>query len=432
MRYVALLLGGLACASFLPPARAQSTDGYHVIQVFPIVVNTGSFAQSFVFANGRPGSATVTPRYFPADGTSATSMTCPDFTITEQTRSFQSLLELCPALPAGSQFGSLVLTSHVAGADYGAGHPFSGFSRVSNPQGNGFSVEAFPAHTFTMGYASVPGLRRRSATPTSPAFQTNCFIGQIGALGGAGHPVQVQMSLTDAQGGTINTDMLNLAPGKLVRLLDVFAYFNAPQGDYEDAVFRFGPMGAPDHPGLLGFCTVQDNTSFGADFRIAKAGLNLGGESSDWTSPGDNHVNRVSSTRQDMVLPGESDGRWYGLEPGQQNSHVFYFRHPDAVACRLYSQGFGRALTPADGLEMRLVDRLGNVVAGGDGVAGFGQVFMGDKESRGQGFNTRYAIQVENTKPPGGTYVAYSVECESGSGHTPGDLTRYQAPLDEF
>jgi hypothetical protein len=396
------------------------------------VVHTGSFTQSFVFGNGRPGQTTITPTYYPADGTTATRMTCPSFTIPEQQRSFQSLLELCPALPPGSQFGMLALTSHVAGAPYGEGHTFSGFSRVSNPLGNGFSVEAFPAHAFTSGFSAVRGLQRRAATPGSPALQSNCFIGQMGAAAGGGHPVTVQMSLTQPQGATINIGFIDLVPGKLVRLLDVFDYFRAPPGDYQDAVFRFGPMYVVDHPGLVGFCTVQDNTSYGADFRIAKSEGAYCGENCDWISPSDNHVNRLTSVREDMKLPGEADARRYYLAPGQQNTHIIYFRHPDAVACRLYSLDFGRALTPLDGLEMRLVDREANVVAGGDGVVGFGQVYLGDKEQRGRGLNSRYAVQVENSRAPGGGIVSYLVQCESGSGHTPGDATRFGVIADEF
>ena len=49
----------LACAA---PVAAQSTDGYHSLQVFPVVVDTASFAQQFNF---------TTPNLFPGVSISA-------------------------------------------------------------------------------------------------------------------------------------------------------------------------------------------------------------------------------------------------------------------------------------------------------------------------------------------------------------------------
>ena len=158
---------GLASGS----ALAQTTDGYHSIQIFPVVVDTASFAQRFNFRNPNSAIVTVTPRYYGATGTSqgtAGVLVCPTFNIDPgKTATFTSLRTLCPALLSGSQFGFLY-TSELSTANL----PYAGFSRVANPQGNGFTVEAFPAHTFTSADSVINGLRRLAAGPSNPAFQT--------------------------------------------------------------------------------------------------------------------------------------------------------------------------------------------------------------------------------------------------------------------
>src|SRR3990167_1440298 len=101
-------------------------------------------------------------------------------------KTFNTLREICPALAAGSNFGFLY-TYEVNTANM----PYSGFSRVANPQGNGFSVEAFAASNFTSGTSSVSGLRRLAASGGNPAFQTNCFVANLNdyvPLGSPGTP----------------------------------------------------------------------------------------------------------------------------------------------------------------------------------------------------------------------------------------------------
>ena len=73
-----------------------------------------------------------------------------------------------------SQFGYLY-TYEINSANL----PYAGFSRVSNFAGNGFSVEAFPAHTFTSAYSRVMGIRRLVAAGGAPPYQTNCFVGNL-------------------------------------------------------------------------------------------------------------------------------------------------------------------------------------------------------------------------------------------------------------
>ena len=100
----------------------------------------------------------------------------------------------------------------------------------------------------------------------------------------------------------------------------------------------------------------------------------------------------------------------------------------EALALRV---GDARAL-PAYGLEMRMLDQEGVIVAGGNAVTGWSDVFLGDKTDRNNGANTRYTIEVEDSETNTGSVRAYKLHCRSGSGHTLGDLIRYQEGTGRF
>ena len=233
-----------------------------------MVVDSGSFAQRFSFRNPNSATINISPKYFPAVFTTqAVAFNCPLFTIAPNgDRTFNSLREMCPALAAGSQFGYLY-TYEVDAANM----PYSAYSRVSNPQGNGFSVEAFPAHTFTAAEATITGVRRLAAAGGAPAFQTNCFIGVLNDFTGPSNPANdFFVSVYNGEGAQVGaTTSFQIEAGKLIRLLDVFAAVGAPAGNYDNARVRIRESGTGE-PGVMSFCTVQDNSGFGADFRIGK------------------------------------------------------------------------------------------------------------------------------------------------------------------
>ena len=132
----------LAAATGAGKALAQSTDGYHAIQVFPIAVDSASFAQRFTFRNPDAATAiTLAVKYFPGTGTTqAAAIACPTVVIPANGQVVvSSLRALCPALAAGSQFGFLYTND----SDATRKRPYAAFSRVSNVQGIGFSVEGF-------------------------------------------------------------------------------------------------------------------------------------------------------------------------------------------------------------------------------------------------------------------------------------------------
>ena len=421
---------GILClltAFAVSSAQAQTTDGLSTIQVFPVAVDSGSFTQQFVFHNPNNVVASVQPRYFPGTGTAqAVPITCPLVLVpTNGSITVSSLRALCPALVPGGAFGYLYMIE-----THSKNLPFAAFSRVSNPAAAGFSVEAFPAHTFTSAVTSVSGLRRLSATAQAPAFQTNCFVGNLNnyVAGGLAVETSVDVGLFTASGNSLGTGTnIILIPGKLTRLLDVFSAANAPPGDHDNAVIKFSENGA-DRPALMSFCTVQDNTSFGADFRIAKQewgkGWELGGQ--------DGHVRRDYVDLREVV--GSSGvGRPFTIQAGAtgRNTHVMYFRHPDWVSCELVAVATEQRLLPAYGLEMRMLNDKGAVIAGGNGVIGFQSHYLGDKNDVGDGANTRYTIEVESAFASA-ALRDYGLHCESGNGHTRGDMIRYHDAVDLF
>jgi hypothetical protein len=411
---------------------AQSNDGFHSMQVIPVAVDSASFSQRFIFRPYLLKPTTIQVRYYPAGGTSQTlPLDCPEFTIPTEPRPartvYKSLRELCPALPSGPQFGLLYLRA-------GGGLPFAAYSRASNAAGSGFSIEAFPPHLFTNAPAIVDGVRRLAATASTPAFQTNCFIANLAELTPSAPPVATEIFygviLLD---GTQAGSSVWLAPGQMVRLLDVFAASGLAPGDADDAEFRFISNSPGPQVPLVGFCTVQDNSSFGADFRIAKPDQDWGciGEEGCDYGMGDAHVMRQTTATSDTAVSGV--GRLpFSLPagPAHQNSHVLYFRHPDEIGCRLLSLPGYAPATPAYGLEMRLL--FGDqVLAGGDNAVGFSGLYLGDKFDRG-GTNQRYVLQVESNGQNEASARPYVLQCDSGSGHTRGDTILRDRAADDF
>lgn len=426
----------LALALSAPRARGQSTDAYHSIQIFPVVADTASFTQRFQFRKLLAATTLVSPVYFPARGTSqAGPLACPSFEIPTLERTFTSLRELCPDLPDGPQFGYLRLTQTGS-----VERAFSGYSRASNTAGAGFSVEAFPAHTFTESFVSVSGIRRLAAANGAPAYQTNCFIARLDEVEpfGTPGPLKLFYGVGDSEGNQIGSSkVVELERGEMVRILDIFGAVGAPANDFNDANFRVAPdiVGASTVAGaVMSFCTVQENTSLGADFRIAKTEFGVCGTEScgEWMNPMDEHVNRDTVVGKDIHLPGEITGRAFSVPVGTaQNSHVYYFRHPDYVQCELLDPTTHLRLPISYGLEMRLASVGGSVLAGGSDVTGFGRLYLGDKRG---GSNTRYVIQVERNESVEAPAVErpYLIHCQSGSGHTPGDTVRFNASIDQF
>ena len=430
-----LALAAGLCAAGLSShdAFAQTTDGYHTIQVFPVVVDTASFTQRFTFRNPNATTIHISPSYYPGTGTAqATPLSCSTFTIAANSdRTFTSLRSICGALAVGSNFGFLYTYETDA-----TNMPYAGFSRVANPQGNGFSVEAFPAHTFTAAETAVAGVRRLAASGGNPAFQTNCFVANLNDITPPGAPVNSTVAVRAYNSSNVqvgSTTNVVLSAGKLTRMLDVFDYVGAPAGNYDNARVTFEESGTGE-PGIMAFCTVQANTSYGADFRIAKQeeGFSdaLGGF---YVGAQDDHVLRNSTVSSDVTTTYGT--RTFKLLTGgsRHNTHIMYFRHPDWVQCEVIDPATGVRALSGYGLEMRMVASDGvTVVAGGNGSTGWGETYLGDKTDRDNGVNSRYTIEVENSSGNLGPDLPYRLHCQSGSGHTVGEMVEYGVADEDF
>ena len=241
-------------------AFAQTTSGSSATIVVPVIAQTASFGSEVTAYNPNGGAITVNVSFYDAQNTANPgAKACTPLSIGAGASVEFSLAGQC-ALPTGANFGLLVM------AEATGTQRFYGYARTQNPQGIGFSTEGFPIENFNDQLQHATGLKRVAASGGLPAYQTNCFVASLGDA------VNYQLQLYD--GGTGNpigsTLSGSLQPWQQYRYLDVFSAVGAPSGDLTDVRAQFTNLTGTNKK-LIGFCTVQDNTSFSADFRIAKS-----------------------------------------------------------------------------------------------------------------------------------------------------------------
>ncbi len=241
--------------------HAQTTAGIGMTVVFPVTAQTASFASEVTLFNPGPNALTASVKFYEANNSATPGLkTCSDVTIAA-VRSAQIKLSTQCTLTAASHFGLLVVADKASPQS----HNFYGYMRVQNPQGIGFSVEGFPLEDFSNQVADVIGLKRQAA---SPGYQTNCFVGSLD------QPVSYSVKLFNGFSGSQigSTVTGSLTAFQQIRYLDIFGAsgVNAPAGDQFNVRAEF-TQASGGTANLIGFCTVQDNTSFGADFRVAKS-----------------------------------------------------------------------------------------------------------------------------------------------------------------
>jgi len=270
-RVLAALLGLLAGYS-----QAQTTAGGAPTVVFPVAAQTVSFASEMTLFNPGPNLLTASVKFYEATNSDAPGpKVCNDVSVPAGRSAQIALTTQCALTGSGGHFGLVVVADKAVPQT----NPFYGFMRVQNPHGIGFSVEGFPATNFNNQVGNATGLKRKA---TAPIYQTNCFVGSLD------QPVSYQLKLfndsTGAQVGGTLAGSLNAF--QQFRYLDVFGIdgVNAPAGDLSNVRAEFTQMSG-GNANLIGFCTVQDNTSFGADFRIAKS---YGSPSSSFFAQGGN------------------------------------------------------------------------------------------------------------------------------------------------
>lgn len=410
------LLGAVA-------AQAQTVAAGGSIIVIPLVTHSASFKATIFVRNDQATDITLNVRFYdtllaPPPGQRA----CSQLVVpASQTVSF-TLDAQCTFNPANSHFGMLVLEDATALAphDYKTNF-FHAFARSQNPLGIGLSVEGFPIGNFSGQNANVLGLERVAA---APGYQSNCFVAALGEA------VDYTLKLFD---GTTNTQIGStlsgsLVPYQTVRFSDVFTAVGAPAGDHTNARARFSSTDTdPNAPSLVGYCTVQENNTFGADFRIAKSRDGLDRRQKRFmcyaTDPAD-----ATCQTTDPVAPTQIPST------SARNIHWLFIAQPDFVKCDLVSAHL------AD-LEMRLrvADDVynGNTVftptapfnanppytAGGAGLTGF-YIFTGHRSQIGTGPSagqiTRWFIDVQPSATgvanPADFPVDYGIVCTAGNG----------------
>lgn len=410
-----LIIALVALSSSLAPfaVAAQSTHGMHSQQVLPIVVDTPSFSSRITITSPSLPSSSAAPMvdayYVPGYGTATQSpLQCNATQLVDgKTTTYNTLRALCPGLAQGSNYGYLRLVRRgtvMSPGAFSVQRGFHAYSRVSNPAGIGFSVEGFPENAFAGGTQVVLGARNAAATASTPAYQTNCFIGTFNDFPQGG---VINVRTARALGTTEPTANAVLGPNMLVRVLDIFAATGAVSPDYDNAAVTFYPQDSANaKKPYMAFCTVQDNTSLGADFRIAEP---LG-------YPLSEHEGRRTTTDRDAL------GRGFSLAPNGYQTFFLNFRVPDVVGCNLLDPTTGDPLPANNGIELYLRRADGSTptgvaVAGGPGVTSISNVDLGSKEANGY-YNPGHLLVVQSTAVPAATNLNYVMTCRSGSGHS--------------
>lgn len=385
-------------------------DGAATTIVIPLVASTVSFTSEFTIKDQSGTARSVNMQFYEAT-TSGTPgpKTCAAVALAAFEVKTVTLAGQCTLTPADNHHGFVILSDASANKD----KLFYAFSRQSNPQGIGFSVEGYPLGHIGGGesYSEVPGIKRKAATASSPAFQSNCFVAALD------DPVDYSIS-TDAAGSTTIFDSLN--PFEMRRYLDIYAATGASPGDYQDTTVTFQKTTPSQFPNtMLAFCTVQDNTSFGADFRISK----------NWDAADTTRLRLNCFGANFGVNPGECTTTLQPSAPAVPNATtkirlITRVYAPDTVSCSLIS-------TRSADLEMRLVREFpAGVVAGGNNLAAFTYT-TGARSSFGSGFHQYYWLEVGFRE--GGTAVfpiPFGIRCVAGNGMM--DPLEVQSVTDDF
>lgn len=380
----------LAAASlaFAGAASAQSPNGFASIIHVPLAANTATY-QSTIFVHNSGGTATnVQINYNGATGTvSPGTVDCGVHSIAAGTTAEFDLGTVC-SLATGSNYGSIRIWETDPGVK-----PIAVYTRVQARTGNGFSVEGFPIGNFAndVGASVAIGLRRQDA---APIYQSNCFVSSIGEA------VTLDLSLFDGSNVQLGTtQVIAVGANDTTRLLDVFTAVGAPVGDYSNVRAEFRQnIATVGNPSFSAFCTVQNSTSFDADFRIAKT-----------IAPDDE--TSLYSTNQ----PKDGLNNLLSIPAGGKAVFGYFLKHPDFISCRIVGGN-------ADNTEIQLRTPTGTIVAGGDDINEFGEYFTGEKSTVNNGTNGMWTLEVGSRDGTGIDATKYNVQCATGNGSNRGLL----------
>ena len=374
-----LAIAGLAaCGS----ASAQSPNGFASIIHMPVVVSSSTFHTTMFVHNPNLTATNVQFNYYGATGTpNAGAVNCGVTSIPARRTVQFDVATLCSLTGASSNFGNMRIYETDP-----AVKPIAVYTRVQAFTGNGFSIEGYPIGNISndAGLSVVLGVQRQAA---APVYVTNCFVSSVGEA------VNVDMVLKDENNVQLGTTQsYALAANEMKRLSDVFTIAGAPVGDYSNVRVEFSEGVSVGNPSFAAFCTVQNNTSFDADFRMAKT------------------VDPDDSTRAHSVTQNKDGlGNHLAIPPGSKQVFGIYLQHPDFVSCRVFGDG-------APNAELRLLDPQGSVAAGGNNINQFGEFYLGEKSTRDNGANGMWTIEVGSRDGLGLDADKFHVGCDSGNG----------------
>jgi hypothetical protein len=245
------------------PAVAQTAFASSTTIVFPVVASTATFTTTVTLYNPNGSDVTVGLDYFDAinqaEADTSGQKPCNDVVV-----------------PAN---GSVAFTWRRS-ARSGRGLAFRSAGRLRQrgrePDlrllAHGEQCERrlldrrFSLADLTTDTTNVIGLR--GSTSPAPVYQSNCFVtAQADAIT---YDMKLFDGATGAQIGSTVSGALNAF--EQIRYLDVFSpsVANAPAAtDFSNVRAEFTRTSVGSQQ-MVAFCTVQDNATFGADFRIAQ------------------------------------------------------------------------------------------------------------------------------------------------------------------
>lgn len=381
-------------------AHAITTAGAGSVVVIPVVAQTVSYTTEVFVRNYDDETLTVNVKFYEANTSSTPGLrTCSQLVVPSQ-RTLRMTLDTQCTLTAASHHGMLILEDAASEKV----HAFLAYSRAQTPGGNGFSVEGFPIGNFSGAQATAIGIKRQAA---APVYQTNCFVGALGET------VNYAIRLFDeATGLQIGADVTGtLAPYQMIRHLDIFAAAGLPApGDYSNVRARFQETDTGS-PSFVGFCTVQESTFFGADFRIAKS-----------TDANDNRQRREICYAQDACGTLSSTPTNI-TNVARKNIHWLLIAQPDYVKCELVSDRLAdlemQLRGPGDTFLSPVFVTSPPYSSGGDNQTSF-YIFTGHRNDaiiNSFGYTTRWFIDVGFREGGNATVpISYGITCRSGNG----------------
>jgi len=391
MRIAKVITTGLIVAAGIGVAQAQSTAASGSVLVVPLVAQTVSYTTEVTVYNPNAGSITVGIDLY--EGTTSSTpghRSCGSLTVSSHRSRAFAINAQCPGAATGGHFGMLVLSDAASQKT----NVFFAYSRTQTPGGNGFSVEGFPIGAFSGAEADVVGLKRQAA---APVYQSNCYVAALSEA------VGYQLVLRDGSTNNfLGSTSGSLQPFEMVRMLDVFGSTGVAPGDVSNARANVTVQGAPPFPALVSFCTVQESTFFGADFRIAKSvdALNEREKRVACIGMDDCSGNQASTSRPETIA-----------DPASKNVYSMIITQPDFVQCTLVG-------TRASEMQMQLRGP-GNPFASTPVAGGADQTaFYASTGARGavdDGTATRWFVDVSARAGATGTFD-FGITCRSGNG----------------